>query len=1110
MTTQTNGAPARRWVALVAAACTLGSLAVAPVAMADETTSGAPASGTEAATQQISGTSSTTSAGSDDGQTSPDGNSAVDTVDELNTAISQADAKNPTVTLSTNISADSPAVVTVNKNLTIVGAKNEDGSYAATLNNIVFKVTDGAKASFENLEFTGKSRIWDDKATGVAVTGSVMNVDLGTVDNVAAGWGSHAFICGNNEANGTHALMVTIENNTLTNTNQDGGFGLFYDWAALTDGSSISGNTIGSKTVPLKLNDTFDAKNEVGSAITILNGVSNANVKVSGNAIFADTDRRAVVVYQNTSRANTFTVTFDGNTLTNSIASAPFAKVFANAGRKDVDGGKAANLRAVFLSTNTINGQTVGMDDVDTTDSTSTGNSGKTNAKQFGFVATGVQLDKDGKMTVGDVKLGSLKVGEFNTAYGTDSTKLPADSTAGGVNTIEPKYVAQIDKTSYESLQAAVTAANVGDTITLLSDIKLPKAVTITKQLTIDGTKPNTDGKGIANQYTINGQLAFASSESSQPDNSVVKNVHFVFDGTTNYSGGNWANSIRIQAGNNIQITGNTFTLTADAPDTAGRTEGIFIYPVQGKEPGVTISGTEIKDNTFYQASAKKHSNFSVFIDNQSNKGKITNTMINGNMLRDVDGGDSPVMNGYFLGVFDNKVTHGVTSLTVEDNDLSGNTKAGVLRFYGGAESVKINRNKFGASAGYNIYFSRETGDGWGTDTPLNIEVSLSGNEFNGATAVFDDNGLSLSGWKFDDTNIFDDDTIPYKGADELNGTYGVVFLVNGKRVAWQTVEYSKYPSKPEGYKSLTWYYPAGNGIEKYDFNTNPTGGLLKLYANVPTGGNGGGTVTVPDQISGIEIAAKPSKTEYRYGEAFDPDGLKVDMVWSSGKRDVLKPAQWEVAGFDSSRPGVQTLSVKLAWDESKSASFDVLVMFGDVDSLTPHYGEIRTLLERDITRGFGDGTFRGMGSLNRQDLAAFLYRMAGQPEYTPAKEDFVFADVTEATPHYREILWAAKHGVVKGYDMADGTRRYEGDSPILRQDLAAMLWRLAGEPDAGDASFPDVTADTPHREAIEWAKHAGVATGFEDGTFRGGDTIVRQDAAAFLGRVIAKNLIKF
>lgn len=269
------------------------------------------------------------------------------------------------------------------------------------------------------------------------------------------------------------------------------------------------------------------------------------------------------------------------------------------------------------------------------------------------------------------------------------------------------------------------------------------------------------------------------------------------------------------------------------------------------------------------------------------------------------------------------------------------------------------------------------------------------------------------------------------------------------------------------------------------------------------TGGNGGGSTVSPSKP---EVVTPPTNTDVSYGGELDLSGLKVDF----GDGKTAGPDAVTVSGYDPSKPGVQEVTLASREDPSKTVTIEVLVMFKDVDESTPHHEEIRTLLEKDITRGFPDGTFQGMGSLNRQDLAAFLYRMAGEPDYEPAKADFVFADVDESTPHYREILWAAKHGVVEGFTAADGTRTFGGYSPILRQDLAAMLWRLAGEPDAGGASFPDVTEATPHATAVEWAKSAGVTTGFEDGTFRGGQTIVRQDAAAFLGRVIDRDLVKF
>ena len=102
----------------------------------------------------------------------------------------------------------------------------------------------------------------------------------------------------------------------------------------------------GSTDKPLKLDNGFDPKNELGAAITIMNRDNGAQVKIDGTNIFASTDRRAVVVYQNCSRQSTYTPTFSGNELHNTVAAAAFAKVFANADKAGMgNGNKAISVR---------------------------------------------------------------------------------------------------------------------------------------------------------------------------------------------------------------------------------------------------------------------------------------------------------------------------------------------------------------------------------------------------------------------------------------------------------------------------------------------------------------------------------------------------------------------------------------------------------------------------------------------------------------------------------------------------------------------------------------------------------------------------------------------
>lgn len=188
----------------------------------------------------------------------------------------------------------------------------------------------------------------------------------------------------------------------------------------------------------------------------------------------------------------------------------------------------------------------------------------------------------------------------------------------------------------------------------------------------------------------------------------------------------------------------------------------------------------------------------------------------------------------------------------------------------------------------------------------------------------------------------------------------------------------------------------------------------------------------------------------------------------------------------------------------------------------TPHYAHILWLYQSGVTTGFGsypNRTYGGMLNVIRQDMAAFLFRMANEPgaQYEPTPEDVArFTDVDWNTPHCREIWWLAHVGISEGWKEWDGTYTFRPTNDVVRQDMAAFLHRMAEgpgatyEPTADDiVRFTDVNWDTPHAADIWWLAHAGISEGWKEwdgtATFRGGNTVVRQDMAAFLHRMDGK-----
>lgn len=175
---------------------------------------------------------------------------------------------------------------------------------------------------------------------------------------------------------------------------------------------------------------------------------------------------------------------------------------------------------------------------------------------------------------------------------------------------------------------------------------------------------------------------------------------------------------------------------------------------------------------------------------------------------------------------------------------------------------------------------------------------------------------------------------------------------------------------------------------------------------------------------------------------------------------------------------------------------------FKDVPADHQFCSDIAWLADKEITTGWADGTFHPSDSVTRAAFAAFLYRLAGKPAYTPPARS-PFKDVPTSHQFYKEISWLADQGVTKGW--SDGTFRPE--AKIRRDALSTFLYRFAREPKfTPTRSFRD-TAGSEHKKAIDWFASTGISTGWPDGTFRPNNETERAAIAAFLHRYSDKGL---
>lgn len=120
---------------------------------------------------------------------------------------------------------------------------------------------------------------------------------------------------------------------------------------------------------------------------------------------------------------------------------------------------------------------------------------------------------------------------------------------------------------------------------------------------------------------------------------------------------------------------------------------------------------------------------------------------------------------------------------------------------------------------------------------------------------------------------------------------------------------------------------------------------------------------------------------------------------------------------------------------------------FVDVPPGTMFYDEIEWVAANGVSTRWevapGVREYRPVSPINRDAMAALLYRLAGSPEFTPTGQSFV--GVPPGTQLYREIEWLAAEGISTGWTVGS-TREFRPVQPINRDAMAAFLYRFAGD----------------------------------------------------------------
>lgn len=202
------------------------------------------------------------------------------------------------------------------------------------------------------------------------------------------------------------------------------------------------------------------------------------------------------------------------------------------------------------------------------------------------------------------------------------------------------------------------------------------------------------------------------------------------------------------------------------------------------------------------------------------------------------------------------------------------------------------------------------------------------------------------------------------------------------------------------------------------------------------------------------------------------------------------------VYGTSGTQLGSGELTVRVA---SKTASS----VFSDVNARTCSWAAnaVDFMNEYGLVKGTGTSTFGWKGSMTRGDFVLILYRNAGSPSVYGVSNPF--ADVKSTDYYYEAVLWAYRNNVVNG----TSTTTFGPKGKITREQIASILWRLAGKPvySASLRSYTDYASVSDYAyDAMSWAVGSGYVKG-SGAKLSPKNNATRAEVAVMLHRYLTK-----
>jgi len=325
--------------------------------------------------------------------------------------------------------------------------------------------------------------------------------------------------------------------------------------------------------------------------------------------------------------------------------------------------------------------------------------------------------------------------------------------------------------------------------------------------------------------------------------------------------------------------------------------------------------------------------------------------------------------------------------------------------------------------------------------------------------------------------------------------------------------------TKPDGSQTIT--HETATGTESV-VKKDEDGNVISTEVTVSKKDAESGKVELPlaDAEPAVDVDKAP-EVEVKVPSSVTAE-KPVQVTVPVAKGDGSEP-NYGVVVFAVDEDGNETLIPKTAVDDDGNVIFEVS---GDVTiKVVDNARDMPDVTDADwfagdvvdfaTARGIVNGValpdgsrvFDGYGRTSRGMFVAMLHNLELNPE---AASEGSLPDVPEGAFYADAAAWALEEGILSGVDMADGSKQFQGETAVTREQVAVFLMRYAEAlgmdvSARADIDFPDAGEVSGFaKEAMSWAVAEGLFTGDDvTGELNPTDDAARAEVAAVLMRFI-------